>query len=643
MRKRPIGFLITLLLSLHLISAVALSASNKQSGEVTGTWEGSYQGHQFLLVLNADGTMTLNNISGTYTYLSGRLTVNLAGQTIAYIARISGDALWISGGDLQGATIQFSRRRAGIFGQRQPGERMPPAERGQAFDIYTLNQDDSVRIGYPRGWVVQEHEAGVSILERTAPGSAGIEIFIGSFKGGYTTSEALARSMLNSLRQSFFPDLTVLGQAPHPQAPQILTLDVGFSSGGLPFLSRVWTVADQATSTGMFLAFYAPRDRYQYFDAERILINCLAPVFGGAQSAVTSAPGPGGELVTSRLPGSGGGPILFLRQMGEARIICSLDPASGRVTPGRNARMIELVQPAYSRAGNRLVFPVRNFEDGSMLTGFGLNLDKDYSFRIPGVRTAIIAHPTISRDGRLIAVKATQMMHAGNMDVYDDSGAYDHTYMAVGSSIRIVAVDTASGQQRAVYFENSLVGPSEGQAWHPAFSPTQDVLAYADNQGINICDALSGRLLNRIPVPEKFSALENSGLTFAPNGSAVAFLTRTTYQAESDWSAIYAVVTVNVGNGALRHYYLPETVRPYSPAEFGQGAVCIDFSPDGRFIVFTATPKEAGEWWGYDMIESLEPEDEASPCDLYVIDVNTGICYQITNDGASFDPVWKGR
>ena len=48
------------------------------------------------------------------------------------------------------------------------------------FEIYTFQQDSSVQVAHPKGWTVEEHELGVTILEQQAAGSAGLHTAWGS-------------------------------------------------------------------------------------------------------------------------------------------------------------------------------------------------------------------------------------------------------------------------------------------------------------------------------------------------------------------------------------------------------------------------------------------------------------------------------
>jgi Tol biopolymer transport system component len=62
-------------------------------------------------------------------------------------------------------------------------------------------------------------------------------------------------------------------------------------------------------------------------------------------------------------------------------------------------------------------------------------------------------------------------------------------------------------------------------------------------------------------------------------------------------------------------------------------AVTPDFSPDGKFIVFGAEHRHKSENTGKTEVAY----------DIYILDLDTGKPRQMTTDGKSFDPVWKGR
>ncbi len=146
------------------------------------------------------------------------------------------------------------------------------------IQIYEFRADPSLKIGYPSGWIVQETEMGVVIQEKNEADTAGLIIFLIPLQEG-TTSEDLADSMISLLREKSYPDITPINRQPHPQEPEILTLDAILTADGLTFKFHTWSMADSDTGVGIFSGFYAPSYRFDYFDVQKLLTSCIAPLF----------------------------------------------------------------------------------------------------------------------------------------------------------------------------------------------------------------------------------------------------------------------------------------------------------------------------------------------------------------------------
>ncbi len=516
------------------------------------------------------------------------------------------------------------------------------------FDVYTFMADPSVRIGYPRGWTVQENEMGAVIVESASDDSAGILLFVGQLQPGVGSKEELAATMIPYLRQ-FFPDLTVARQNPHPQAPEVLTIEATLSAEGVPFLTHMWCMANTQVNVGVLIAFYAPQSRYTAYAAEKILYSTLAPTFNlglpppqvAARPPAAQPPAPAKPPAAAPQPGTlsktaAKRPIHFVRQEGGVRKMFALDPATGQTSYVATFGDLPAAQPTQTADGR--VTAVATGSDRVMVlnqnVGRGTNV---------GSASGEATHPTVSRDGRLIAVRHKSTHHTGNITVVDPTtGGYDSTFVGVASWYQVVAYDVATGRRQAVYFEDPELPDlmKDLRAMGPAFSPTEDLLAYADDAKIYLCDAASGRTLRELALP--FPFYQYSGLTFSPDGTRIAYLSSESRGDLFEGTTVYLVVVLNIRDGRARKFALPATVRPYSPAT-GEipSIVCLDFSPDGGHVVFSGTAKEADETWY--MAEYSEVDLKQLPSDLYVLDLTTGRCRRLTSDGASFDPVWKGR
>lgn len=249
---------------------------------LVGTWVTTLNGQEVVLVLGADGMLELSGQRMPYSVSGNQIIVNLQGQNIAYNYQLSGNTLVVSGGDIT-TPLQFTRRAAATQQQQMS------SQQSMAYDVYTFQSDNSVRIGYPRGWTVQEHQLGATILERQTTDTAGVEVLLGTLQQGVHTKEAFADSLINNLRQSTFPDIAITNRQTHPQSADLLVLDISYSSNNIPYLSRAWTTINLQAGVGIFIIFYAPSNRYQSFNPDEILLNCFQPMIGGQQPI-----GPGG-------------------------------------------------------------------------------------------------------------------------------------------------------------------------------------------------------------------------------------------------------------------------------------------------------------------------------------------------------------
>jgi Tol biopolymer transport system component len=207
----------------------------------------------------------------------------------------------------------------------------------------------------------------------------------------------------------------------------------------------------------------------------------------------------------------------------------------------------------------------------------------------------------------------------------------------VGAWYQVVSYDVKTRKVSKVFYKDPAV-PNvmiSVRAIGPVFSPTRDVLVYADTRKLYVCNSKTGAKI----AEQKVSApLENTGLAFTPDGKRVAYFSKH----ESMVKVFYTVETVDIASGERKEHALPVTVRPHSTA-YARSSVnplCLDFSPDGRYVVFSATPKPKDETFATSTFNELSCKGKS---DVYVLDTKTGACHRLTSDGKSFDPVWKGR
>ena len=211
-----------------------------------------------------------------------------------------------------------------------------------------------------------------------------------------------------------------------------------------------------------------------------------------------------------------------------------------------------------------------------------------------------VRHPSISRDGKLLAFSIRSSKHVGNIHMFDySSRAYTGTYMAVGSWYKIISINLQIGKQQAIYHDDALFPDvMKHRGLGPAFSPVQDIVAHENNYRISLSHSYSDNLLKGIEIPTvqsggwtgKALISEYSGLTFSPDGRYVAYLCK----GEADITVspqLLILVDINTGSGSFMN--TSNGYSAYSPL----GLITLDFSPDGRYVVFSACRDDNSSTW----------------------------------------------
>jgi hypothetical protein len=80
--------------------------------DLVGTWVMVYEGQEFEMVFNADGSMTFVDNYWNYSVEPGKLTVHTATGSVEYNLLYSDDKIVLSGGDITG-TFEFIRKASG--------------------------------------------------------------------------------------------------------------------------------------------------------------------------------------------------------------------------------------------------------------------------------------------------------------------------------------------------------------------------------------------------------------------------------------------------------------------------------------------------------------------------------------------------
>jgi hypothetical protein len=532
----------------------------------------------------------------------------------------------------------FSRAGAGGGGASEP-----------EILVYTFKADPTVKVGYPKGWAVQENQMGVAIKEKQSADSAGILIFIGQLQGNIQTKGALAESMVGALRQSGYPDLTVVKQGPHARAPEILAIDATLTAGGMPFMAHMWCAASAQVRLGIFAVFYAPKQRYGTFGVQNLLGSCLAPMFAGG--AATAATPRGTGAPTGTIAAGSRKEIIFIRQEGDNRILCALDPSTGRTTSLYSFGKLSICQPARSLDGQVIVLAVPIMKRVFCITGikrFDVSLPKNinaFPMIFPLQGEGYVNSPSLSRDGGLVAVQLKTFRHAGSVNVHEAaSGAYDHTYSAILRRGRLASFKFQNAiQQQALYYKDPEM-PELGtyrRGWCGVFSPTNDIIAFTNAGKLCLHNSKTGQKLREFELAN--AIYEQSSLAFSPDGTIIAYIGTVVRSSFGFSDAPGSVVLTDIRSGTSKVINLPPTIRPSSPVEAsGSATICLDFSPDSRYIVFSASPRSAEQDSAVETFRDLAGKS-SKESDIYVLDLQTGNCHRLTNDGKSCDPVWKGR
>lgn len=284
-----------------------------------------------------------------------------------------------------------------------------------------------------------------------------------------------------------------------------------------------------------------------------------------------------------------------------------------------------IAEPARSRSGRDVVFVVKHATHPRL---FGRIGGQPFEMNLPANQDIQVRHPSLSRNGRLLAFTLRSAKHVGDVNLHDwNTGAYDSTFMAVGSWFKVCSIDLETGRQQAVYHDDARVPDvMKKRGLGPVFSPTRDELVYADSHRIYVCDAFSGRNLRTFVTPYISSGgwtgralvSECSGLAFSPDGREIAYLS----QGEADLAISPSwIVFFDIRNGNSRFITLPGNQSAGTP----YGQICLDFSPDGRFLATSVTD-----------------QDPNRPV-LCVVDTTSGHCRFLPQLGPCSQVVWKGR
>lgn|GEM_PF-3119115 len=338
------------------------------------------------------------------------------------------------------------------------------------------------------------------------------------------------------------------------------------------------------------------------------------------------------EKRNSPVSGIAGSGIRFIMDDGQDQYgWYGIDPQTQAIEAIRTFSDEYICSPGISSDGSVVIFAVRHPRQPRLT---GEVRGKPFELAFPADIEMQVRHPTVSRDGRLLAFTLKSSRHVGTIDVHDwNSGAYDHSFMAIGTWYKIVSINLDTGKQQAVYHDDELVPDvMKKRGLGPVFSPTDDILIYADNLRVYVCDAISGKNLRTFSVPTgtaggwtgTLEVSEYSGMAFSPDGRTVAYMS----QGEADIAiSPHIIVLMDAHSGEARYFPLPQESSLSGSAK--RGLIYLDFSPDGRHIVFSAS--------------AYGQQGEVGPF-LCLLDLQTGSVSALDAAGVNAsDPVWKGR
>lgn len=95
-----------------LLSSVKMPAQSAANNQLVGTWSGQRGSSDFVLVLNAEGSGSLNSLTLKWSVAGGTLSLATPKGNYRYRFSVSGDSLTLSGSDLQ-QPLFFTRATAG--------------------------------------------------------------------------------------------------------------------------------------------------------------------------------------------------------------------------------------------------------------------------------------------------------------------------------------------------------------------------------------------------------------------------------------------------------------------------------------------------------------------------------------------------
>ncbi|MBN1997185.1 PD40 domain-containing protein [candidate division KSB1 bacterium] len=518
----------------------------------------------------------------------------------------------------------------------------------ESFDVYTFQANAAARIGYPANWRVQEHIdetqtiLSAVITKTDQSESEGFIVFFIPFPKDTEMKESkqFAGMIIEYLGNEVYAGLTLENELPHSSIPAIYVSNLSLLIEGIKYLGRSYSsfMMGEEAGLGIFVMFYAPNSTFGKFNVDEMLAGVLAPIFDanlGTQSK-TAPPS-----VSSQSQSSVMGKIFAVNESpaGEKALVSIELPSKSmnQIIPPNN---VAILSPTVSVKHSLLALPLDHIS--KLIISPYPDTEKEVSFvELPAANREIhFSHPTISHDGRMIAFRVKGMAVAGTIDSHDwYSGAYKGSYTAIASEVSIVGFDIKTKSLKVSYITKDMLDMGEKSPMYPAFSPVEDVIAFVTFNQLQFIQGSSAKKLNEFDLGNE-RPIDISGLAWSPDGKKLAYFQRKEVGGFSG-RAQYYIAVLDIASRNIQNHALPDNLRPGSRGGIASAA-CLDFSPDGRCIVFCAETADLSSAIKEDYAR-LEAQSSSIATDIFIFDIQKNQTFQITQNNRTFDPVWKGR
>lgn len=521
------------------------------------------------------------------------------------------------------------------------------------FSVYTFKADPTLKIGLPAGWQIAEQAAdsflSAVITRSDADDSEGFLVFFIPFSPDSPIKESsrLSSLLLDQIRLDALPGLSITREYTHKDSPIIHVAELKATVKDIPLQGKSWCalVANDNLAMGIFALFHAPATAFGRFDSDIMLASVLAPALGlttAAGAEMQAKPDAHKPPVQTTPPLSG--QIAAINRLPDgSRAPVTIDPVSRQSRQLAPPQASRFLSPAVSAKASALALPMDGVK--SVIIASWPDTSRPASvLEVPAGGAEIhVSHPTISYDGKLIAFRVKGLSVAGRVDSLDwSSGAYMGSFTAIANEVAILGLDLADKKPKVSYLSRDMLDMESRTPLVPAFSPAADRIAFISFNRFTLLEGTTGAKIREFDLAED-RPIDISGLAWSPDGKHVAYFQRKELDGPLSGNASYFITLLDPETGARTNFRLPANLRPASNGAIGSAA-CLDFSPDGGRVVFCAEPIDPDKSTVLEDYGRVEAQGNlAKNTDLYIYDLRAGATIRLTDDGRTFDPVWKGR